>query len=551
MTISYLKLKKIAFFCLALPSAVFAVGFLKWYIGIPLALLLAVAYWFSVRDMKAEEDQSLRFSIPSLLILIGVATFWCYLGGLGNLYSQSDDWCARNAIFRDLIRFEWPVIYQNKNAGLVYYIGYWLPSALIGRGVYLVTDSVRVAFFVGNIALWLWSVVCVTVVWLLLLVYLKANKRPRMWLVVLIFIFFSGLDIVGTLYNTLFKHWRFPIHIEWWTSYQFSSMTTALNWVFNQSIFAWLATVCFLFEKRVRNYAFIIVCLLSSAPLPAVGLAIYMVGYAVYYLVGAIRKKEAGGFWRDVFTVQNILPVLTFLPVYFLYYMSNLAVNVGQMHTVVLPRDWWGIAIVGTLTLAAVILAWVFREKKLLTARPKVWITIIVFLALTVVMMLLRPTVRIQYFLFLLMEAGVFLFLVWQDHENDLLFYLTWIAAFLCPLITVGTAGDFCMRASIPVVFVMMVMCIRYLFDHGASLGEKGFSVQKLLCILLIIALVLGAVTPIVEFWRGVRDFAQGKRAFDWIYTMERIFTGEKVGTDRNFIANDYKSHFFFRYLAK
>lgn len=550
MTISYLKLKKLAFFCLALPSVIFVLGFLKWYIGIPVAVALALAFVFAVRDARKEEDRSIHLSIPSFLLLFGVVTAWCFFAGLGNLWAQSDDWSARNAIFRDLIRFEWPVVYESKDAALVYYIGYWLPAALFGKGTFALTGNLSVAFTVGNMALWLWSVICVVLVVLLVLVHLKTASKKKLWLVVLIFVFFSGIDILGTAYNSIVRGWHFPTHLEWWTDYQFSSMTTALNWVFNQAVFAWMATILFLSEKKVRNYAFIIVCLLSSSPLPAVGLGLYMVGYALYLLWKAIRGKCAVAFWRDVFSVQNILPVLTLLPVYFLYYMTNLAVNVGQMHTVTPPRDWVGIVVLLVMAVGLLIAMPILRKHRL-PIRNKMWVTVIVTLALIVAVMLLDPTTHINYAIFLFMEAFAFLLLIWRDHENDPIFYLTWGVAMLCPLIHVGTAADFCMRASIPLVFVLMILCIRYLFDHADLLRERKVTLQKVLYMVLIVVMILGAVTAVIEFYRGIREFILGKRAYDVIYTMDQIFTGSKEGTDRNFIANSYLDHFFFRYLAR
>lgn len=58
-----------------------------------------------------------------------------FSGGIGGHYYQSPDWDWRNAIFHDLIYKKWPVIYSEYDKALVYYIGYWLPSAaLIWRG---------------------------------------------------------------------------------------------------------------------------------------------------------------------------------------------------------------------------------------------------------------------------------------------------------------------------------------------------------------------------------------------------------------------------------
>ena len=55
MTFSYSKLKKIAFLLLALPTLVFVVGFLRWWVAVPVAALLTFAYVWSIRREKEEE----------------------------------------------------------------------------------------------------------------------------------------------------------------------------------------------------------------------------------------------------------------------------------------------------------------------------------------------------------------------------------------------------------------------------------------------------------------------------------------------------------------
>ena len=550
MSISYVQLKRAAFFCLGLPSVIFLLGFLRWYIGVPIALLLTAAYVFAVRKGEEREERTVVLSRSSLWVLFFVVVFWCYLAGLGNLYAQSDDWSARNAIFRDLIRMDWPVVYEAKDAALVYYIGYWLPAALVGKGVLWLTGRLSLAWTLGNLALWAWSAICIFLVLLLVLLFVGAATKKQMWLIALIFVFFSGLDIVGTMYNFFVRGLSFPIHIEWWTVYQFSSMTTALHWVFNQSIFAWLASALFLLERRVRSYAFILVCLLAASPLPAVGLALYMVGYAIVLGARSARKRALGGFLRDVFTVQNIIAVLFLLPIYFLYYKTNLAVNVGQMNTVIPPRDFRGMAVLVIMVIGASLAFAMLRRWRGAVDARVVWTVLLTLLA-TLAALWLDPTVRLRYLVFLCLEVFVFLILIWHAHREEPLFYLTWGIAMLCPIVTVGTAADFCMRASIPVVFVTMILCMRYLLARKEWMATKGMTAQKGVCLALIAVMILGAVTPTVEFYRGARDFLLGKRAFDWIYTMDQIFEGALEGTDRNFIATAYREHFFFRYLTK
>ena len=120
MRISLVALKRAAYLCLLCPCLIFLIGFLKWYVGVPVALLLAVAYFFAAakKDADAPEEEPRDFVLAKkhVFLLVGVVALWCWLAGIGNLYYQSADWWARNAVFRDLITRDWPVIYPEKNA---------------------------------------------------------------------------------------------------------------------------------------------------------------------------------------------------------------------------------------------------------------------------------------------------------------------------------------------------------------------------------------------------------------------------------------------------
>lgn len=557
MSISYSKLKKIAYFCLLLPSIVFVIGFLKWYIALPVAAALVAAYFFVLKDAKKEaeeyEENVISLSRRQFFILVGVVMLWCWISGIGNLYYQSADWFARNAIFRDLIRFEWPIIYSAKNAALVYYIGYWLPAALIGKAFYGIFADLDVAWVAGNLALFLWTALCLTVIILIVFAFVNANSAKKIWIALAIFMGFSGLDFVGTVIGHYTWGYPWVNHIEWWSRFQFSSMITCMGWVFNQSVLSWLAVACFISEKKLRNYALIIVLALSSAPLPCVGLAIYMVGVGIIKLVQAVREKQVKAFMLNVFTPQNIIAIVTLLPIYFFYYKTNLAVNVGQMggETVRIYRDWLSTSIIIALVVVSAVIGIVLAVKKKRCFDAFFFSGLMAGL---LVWSIFNLNLGRAYLAFLLLEGGLYLFFIWRSNRKEPLFYLTWIVMAICPLVTVGTSVDFCMRGSIPAVFILMVLCIKYLFDNSDVIKEKKFNWRTVTVCLLVVALVLGSFTGIREIIRGIDTIrAEGHIAVlnDWAYSMNKFFVGELEGTDRNFIASDYSRTFFFRYLAK
>lgn len=560
MKITYSKIKGIAFAALTIPSVIFVLGFLRWYIGFPVAVLIVAAYLFTLHDIKTADNGEKAINVPlwSLTVVFGTVIIWCYLGGLGNLWYQSDDWSARNAIFRDLISHEWPVIYESKNVALVYYIGFWLPSALIGKVAFLIFGNLDAAFFIGNIALWLWSAFCIFTAFLLTALFINANSTKRLFVALTVFIFFSGLDIVGALYNFLVKDISIGSHIEWWsTYYQFSSMTTMLFWVFNQAIMTWLTVACFINEKSPRNYAFLVVLCAASAPMPCVGIAVYMLGFASYKLYKAIRAKKAPLFWRDVFTPQNLIPVFTLFPIYLTFYKTNLAVNVGkEIQSVRQAVDRGAVTIFATVLCAAVIMTLASAKHKRTWGE---WLILSIITSFFLVAVIRETSIRINYVFAILLEGIIFLIPLWSEYKRTPIFHTTLFLIMLSPTVRIGTAADFCMRASIPAIFVLMALCLRYLFSHSSKLltragKNRQHLITKVSCLWIIGCITIGTLTPFTEFKRGFDEVIENKSIVlvnDTTYTFDQIFVGEFLNLDRNFIAENYEKSFFFRYLAK
>ena len=110
------------------------------------------------------------------------------------------------------------------------------------------------------------------------------------------------------------------------------------------------------------------------------------------------------------------------------------------------------------------------------------------------------------------------------------------------------------MRATIPLVFVLMIMSTKYMIDHAHLLKEKKISYVKITCVILMIFLILGAFTPLKEFERGFEQIiANGKinLVFDDVFTFKKFFPGGVGFRDKNFIAVDYEHTLFFRHITK
>lgn len=443
---------------LVLPTLIFILGWLKWYYALIFGGLILVAYFKSFSD--ASDDKFLVFekgNTKTLLTTLILIVLWVNLSGIGGYCFQNSDHNCRNAIFHALVEYDWPVI-SNDGRGLIYYIGFWLPAACVGK-----IFGLEAGYFSQVI----WAVLGVFIVYYLICMY-----RKKVDILPLIFmIFFSGLDYVGTwLLGKDGLDLSTAAHIEWWAGLQFSSTTTQLFWVFNQALPAWIATVLILNQRNCRNMLFILSLIMLSSTFPFVGL----IPIVIYLYVMRIKLDKNN--WKEILTFQNIVGVVVIGGCVFLYLLGNSSSEAGKASEVAVINN--------TMTL------------------------------IQLVPLILRHT------LFSYLEFGIYLHFICLYRKNDSLIYVIIAILLLCPFIKVGTGGDFCMRASIPALFILMIICIQ-IFDKICA--DK----KKYLIITYCIILLIGAITPFNEIHRSIQE------------TIRRTDNGESVRYPEVDIEND------------
>lgn len=518
MNLSYSKLKFPVFAYISLPVFLFLAFYLRLSVGIPCIIAYAVALFFSLKKEKNDKDleKQIFVSTKTLVFLFAVVLLWTFLGGLNGHWFQTSDWDCRNAIFRDLITHYWPVRYWQSNSALAYYIGHWLPAAAIARLIFRFGGE-SIAWAVGQNLLWIWTAVGLYLILLLLMAYHQIKNNKQIFLVLLTFVFFSGMDIIGVCLTDNVSYLLGPdvLHLEWWSDiYQYSSITTCVYWVFNQSIIPWLTVMCFLFEKTPKNYIFICVACLACGPLPLVGLAILMLARGIEYIVKEIRNCEFGKAVRNILFPSNLLCMVTVVPVYLSFYLCNNAtsgtLNGGAEEPILT-------ATVETVSIANRVWGWASNNL-------------------------------LKFLAFFLLEVGIYLILIFKENKNNLLYYTVWLSLLLIPHFHVGISNDFCMRASIPSVFLVMVFCEKMLLKNMEDVRLHKKSRGNIRALLLSVALAIGAVTPCVEIGRGIYHVVEAgtvNLANDTIYT----FDDDSV--TYNFSTEDPDSKLFFRYFAQ
>jgi hypothetical protein len=291
---------------LSLPWFIFFIGWIKLWIGCPISIVFALILFKVIKKHSNKDYREIYeqpgFSKLKVTLTLIIIFMWVALSGQGVLFYQNTDYAWRNALLRDLINSDWPTRLGFDDGSLaysVYYIGYFMLPALVGKIFGWIGANIM-----SFILSWVGAV---------LFTYWISYILKRCSLVIpVVFIFFSGLDIL------IGKYQGITYHYEWVTPWQYSSITTTLFWVFNQAIPTWIVLGLLLYsdlyENSIENIIFYIALLTFYAPFPCIGLA----PFVIYILIK--HKKNI----KNVFTIQNT--ILSFVLVFtiFVYYLPML-----------------------------------------------------------------------------------------------------------------------------------------------------------------------------------------------------------------------------------
>lgn len=471
-------LKGMIYVYLALPIMLFVYGWVRWYYALPILILILYCLYRCLKNDTFTGRLPEKINWEKLAAALLLIFIWVYLSGIGGLGYQNSDFQARNAIFRVLVEYEWPVLSFEKDSALVYYIGYWLPAALVGKVF---------GYTIGSGFLYLWSVLGVCLFYYLVCLW---RKKFELWPLFVI-IFFSGMDAIGAVLSgeAPLSVWT-KEHLEIWAvTAQFTSMTSQLYYVFNQSLPAWIATVLIMVQENNKNIWFILSCIIITSTFPFVGLIFVSLYYALYRMKRSRHNilETIKGF----FTLQNLTGVFVIGILSVMYLMNSQQSGSSSVKQIPVSH---------------------------------------------------LPYIIVHYGTFLFLEAGVFFIFIWKYYKKTVLTYILFVWLCMCPFITVGGYIDFCMRASIPELLVLMLFCIEALNRY---MKER----KMLWYIPLILVLCIGAITPFHEIHRaiskGISANLDGARYYAGEYNIE-----DQLLTKKNF-SGKVKDNIFFKNLSR
>ena len=419
---------------------------------------------------------------------------WLIFSGIGNFSYQNNDWTVRNAVFRDLIDYDWPITYNfsettpeissiigSNSARFVYYFSFWLVPALFGK---------LLGHNVANIVLFIWTYFILFVI--VGLINKKIGKRSFITPIVLII--FSGMDILQM--KNIFLNIFTRDHIEWNSIFiQYSSNTTQLYWVFNQCVMVWLITSLLMSLKKPTSIIFISCITFCYSPFATFGIIPIAICQVLLNLVNETDNSLVKRIVKLVFSVESLFAIGV-LVVFGTYYLS---------------------------------------ADSSISSRGIVWIANGIGVG-----QFIKIWVK-----FILTEFLLFIFILIKDYRKDVLFWVIALELLFIPFYKMTPANDFCMRASLAPLFLLMIYVIQYIINSKSKVGISLIS-----CLL-----VIGMITPFHEVYRSIYNTFRNHDHIirnDKIYSIGNPSTTEgAILCNKQFYAKDYENKFFYRYLAK
>jgi hypothetical protein len=381
-------------------------------------------------------------SFMTAAICFAAALALCVLGGEGRFFYANLDWQVRDPLYHDIVTHSWPFKYAVPESFLVLRapLGMYLLPALFAK-------------FFGNSfengALLLQNTILLGSLFSLVTCLFK---KDRQLLALLVFIFFSGMEIVGYSINVVLGHrgWH-PDHVEPWSwLFQYSSVITTIFWTPHHAVPGIAAGALYVMWRREMIPASVFLALVPLLGFWSPFALLGIIPFASYVVICSVRKGIRIG---DLLTAPAATGILCLLP--YIYLRS-----------------------------ATSGVRWTLGFAPSVASTP------------------VHGAVLI-YILFIALQVLPFIVILFWKRKDDIglpsLFILT-ACLLVIPFIHLGQGIDFCMRASIPALTLLALETIELLF---LLYHEKPFRNTPLIAALTFV-LCLGSATGILEIKRAV-----------------------------------------------
>lgn len=201
-------LHRVSIAYLALPLAIWLLGWFRPWAGIPAAALL-------VAGLRHALSGSWRPAAPSraTLVVLGAALACVILTPAGGFFLHGFDWMVHRAVFLDLAQGGWPTyVADHPEAAprlLRYYLGWYLPPALAAR-------AAGATALDWAVPIWTW---CGTALIAMLFARGMPTARAALLAVAVLFLF-GGLDAADAVLLRAMDGFVHPPISNWYLEYQ-------------------------------------------------------------------------------------------------------------------------------------------------------------------------------------------------------------------------------------------------------------------------------------------------------------------------------------------
>ena len=418
---------------LALPNFIFLFGWFKLLFALPLALLVSIAIWQSLPRHNAQPMLLSQPSTASTLCLLLLAAAWTAFGGAGHFGYANSDWAIRDAVYADLFFGQWPIAYSIQNGIPIILrsaIGYFLPAALV-------THWTGPQF--ADLLLYAWTVIGVFL--FLRLLPLPLRSGGRLLACVLIVIMFSGMDYLGSYAATGLPP-IFPLRLEWWVPFSYTSLGGQLFWAPNHSLALWLGTALYIRHASSPEFGRL-ACV--YVPLTLIWTPFAPLALLPFLCLSAWYWWSVRGPWPSKMQIAHALILGTLITAFLTLHITKIEATTGLTHTQGGDTFW--------------------RTYPLFVASE--------FLILALLIWNYNRLVSTSFKLALLILLGL-------------------------PFVFFGPSNDLLLRCSVPALLILLAWTLNVFNGHIAAKQTR-----RPWAIMLV--LLVGAITPLHEMVRAIQ----------------------------------------------
>lgn len=476
----------IGFLYISLPAMLFSLWWLKIYICVPIFFIIIYCL-DGIFRRKVSDDREYYISKGSLILSLIYIFIICVLGGHGKLWTEHfADWPVRWAVFRDLVRFNWPCVFKD-NSYSCYYFGYFLFPALVAKFLkYICVSNASFERMLAIVEL-IWSYISIYLIFLLIVDFMHKliykNDIDKVYgikeiLIILVgFTLFSGLDIIG--YKTISdRSGLFMDNLDVWYRAFFPCTFSNLCDAFNQCIVFYIATLLVLLQDDMSFLIYIGGVSFISMIFPEVSLVVICIAILIK------RIKHI----KELVSISNAIGLIIGIIV-LVFYMGQAGVQQSQSS------------------------GQMFR---------------------------IEVTNIFHDIIFLFLEFYIYFILLYKRNHKDIIFITCGLTVSIFIFITY-TAGDIevPMRCSMAMVYYMLLMYIKEMLLY---IKDKKTTFIR---VCLILVFCIGLVTPYVCVYRTVVNTINSHGKVSIHDEQYSYATGYGSGVITQYVGYDYDNSLF------